>query len=111
MKILLILAVILAIGFLCFLPITKHYLTRNQVERELETALVEYQVLSREKFQERVNRIAVDNALDPAGLKISIDHAREAVFVTIQYTSNYKVFFVPVSKVVVVKKGSRSLGI
>lgn len=104
-------AAILLVGFLAVIPVTKHLVTKNEVERELEAALVEYQMLSREKFDERLKRITVENRLDPATLKVVVDDkSTSTVSVTIQYRSSYRVFFVPVNQDVFIAKKTAKLG-
>ena len=114
MKLLSPFTVILAIGvfgFLVLVPLAGHLITRNDVERELETALVDYQTLPRERFRARVDRIVRENRL--AGLaSVSIDEpGADVVVVTIRYPSRMHVLLVPVTLDVVVSKTTRRLGV
>ena len=70
------------------MPIAGHFITKNDVERELETALFDFQSLPREKFRTRIEKIAKGSGLDPSTVKITVDETGDSVSVTIRYQSS-----------------------
>ena len=105
------LGVLAIVGFLVVVPITRFLLTRNQVERELEASLIEYQTLPADKFQRRIEKVVSDNELPETGRNLSIEHpTSSSVLVTIRYEADFRVLFFPVHRTVVVTKGSSNLG-
>ena len=67
--------VILVLGSQLVIPVAKHLITRNQVARELEVALYEYQMLPRPAFEARLERITRSNGLEPDRPAITIDES------------------------------------
>lgn len=105
-------AAILAVGLLAVIPLAKHFITSNEVERELDTAMYEYQTLTREAFHARIERIADENQLDPRLRQISFDESIPTeTTVTIQYESRFRVFFLPISRDVTITRHATKLGV
>jgi len=112
MKLLKIAVIILAIGFLVVIPVVKHNVTKNEVERELEVAMYEYQLTGKAKVRERLERIAKENELDPSTVEITIDDTGPSqIVVTMRYVATYKVVFVPLREEVRFSKQTARLGI
>jgi hypothetical protein len=102
---------VLVIGILGLLPIARHLITKNEVNRELDVAMYEYATQSRQQLMKRLDRIAEENELDPETLEITVeDTSPGSIAVTLRYRSKFKVFFIPVTREVVFRKTATSLG-
>jgi hypothetical protein len=111
MKFLVVLAIGLMVGFLVVVPVVGFLVTRNDVEREFDGAMVEYQTIGRERLRQRLQTIAAENQLDPATLRITVDDSGSACEASIAYSTEFRVLFVPVHRDVAFTRRTTKLGI
>ncbi len=92
--------------FFVVLPIVKSALQEASIGQDIRSAQIEYSMYGREPFRERLNEIVERAPLNLGEVDIKIEEKRPQakVLIEIRYPSRMKIFFVPVTRNVIVRQ-------
>ncbi len=95
-----------ALAFFVVLPVVKSAVQEASLGQDVRSIQMEYSMYGREPFRERLIEIVERAPLDPAKVDIRIQEKRPQakVLIEIRYASQMKIFFVPISRQVVVRQ-------